>query len=152
MEVLGYFNENDGKLRITSNSLNSLPEGETAFVVRFTKLTNDQIHASDFGTAAGYLNGDKVNVNLIAPKVTPKNDNVYFNVYPNPTNDYIFIGIDMDVKAEIVDMNGRILVSNISVSANSAERVDVSSLPTGIYMIRVFGDDYTSTQRVIISK
>ena len=151
IQAVGYYNENDGKLRITSNSLDVLPAGNVVFMIRFTNLTGGQIHTSDFGTTVGYLNGDKVNVNLVTPgSTTSEGNDVDFSVYPNPTNDYLYIGIGKDVKAEIVDMNGRVVVSNISVSANSAQRIDVSGLASGIYSVRVFSNDYTSTQRVFI--
>lgn len=151
MQAVGYFNENDGKLRITSNSLDVLTEGQVAFMIRFTSLTEDNIEVEDFNAAVGYLNGDKVNVNLVSPgTTTPTGDDVYFNVYPNPTSEYLYIGISKDVTAEVVDMNGRVLMSGISVAANNKQRLDVSQLPSGVYTVRVFGDDYTSAQRVFI--
>lgn len=151
LQAVGHYNENDGKLRITSNSLDVLKEGAVAFMIRFTSLTGRTIDATDFNAAVGYLNGDKVNVDISAKGSVNTND-VTFNVYPNPTNDFLFIGISKDVTAEIVDMNGRVLVSNINVSANSRESVDVSSLPSGLYTIRVFSNDFTSTQRFFVGK
>ncbi len=151
IQAVGHFNENDGKLRITSNSLDVLKEGEVAFMIRFTTQSGSAIEASDINAAVGYLNGDKVNVE-ISTAGTVSNNDVRFDVYPNPTNDFLFIGISKDVTAEIVDMNGRVLVSNIKVSANSRNRVDVSSLPTGLYTIRVFSNDYTSAQRFFVGK
>jgi hypothetical protein len=151
MQAVAYYNENDGKLRITSNSLDVIPAGKVVFMVRFSNLTGGNINTADFGTTVGYLNGDKVNVNLkAAGSTTPEGSNVFFNVYPNPANDYLYIGIEKDVKAEIVDMNGRVVVSNISVSANSAKRIDVSGLTSGLYTIRVISDNYTSSKRVFI--
>ena len=122
-------------------------------MVRFNNLGGGKIHTSDFGSSVGYINGDQVNVNLTIPgSATSEGDDVHFNVYPNPTHDYLYIGIGKDVKAEIVDMNGRVVVSNISVSANNAQRIDVSALTSGLYTVRVFSNDYTSTQRVFIGK
>lgn len=151
IQAVGHFNDNDGKLRITSNSLDVLKEGEVAFLIRFNKLTDRTIEATDFNAAVGYLNGDKVNVEISTSGSVSNND-VRFDVYPNPTNDFLFIGISKDVTAEIVDMNGRVLVSNINVSANSRKSVDVSSLPSGLYTIRVFSNDYTSAQRFFVGK
>jgi|GEM_PF-494671 len=150
IQAVGHFNQNDSKLRITSNSLDVLKEGEVAFMIRFTTLTDDAIEASAINAAVGYLNGDKVNVE-VSPRSTGSND-VVFNVYPNPTSDFLYIGISKDVTADIIDMNGRVMLSNIVVSANSRQRVDVSSFPVGLYTIRVFSDDYTSAQRVFVGK
>jgi hypothetical protein len=151
VQAVGHFNEQDQKLRVTSNSLDVLKEGEAAFMIRFTRLSDATINVSDFNAAVGYLNGDKVNVDFVAPGVTSNND-VYFNVFPNPTSDFIYIGISKDVTAEIVDMNGRVMAKDIKVAANSKQRVDVSAFPVGLYTIRVFSNDYTSAQRVFVGK
>ncbi len=150
IQAVGHFNENDSKLRITSNSLDVLKEGEVAFMIRFTALSDRSIEASDINAAIGYLNGDKVNVEITLR--TTSSADVTFNVYPNPTSDFLYIGISKEVTAEIMDMSGRVMLSNITVSANSNQRVDVSSFPAGLYTIRVFSDDYTSAQRVFVGK
>ncbi|HEY3386640.1 MAG TPA: Ig-like domain-containing protein, partial [Saprospiraceae bacterium] len=152
IQAVGHFNENDGKLRITSNSLNTLVEGEVAFLIRFTRLSENTLDAADFQEATGYLNGDKVNVNLVAPGATPSSEEVTFTVYPNPASNELFINLSKDATAEIMDMNGRVVLSNITVSANAKERLDVSNLPGGLYTIRVFSTEFTSTQRVFIGK
>lgn len=151
LQAVGHYNENDGKLRITSNSLNVLSENEVVFMIRFAKLTGRNMETKDFNLSAGYLNGDKVTVNLLGSK-TGNNDDVRFNVYPNPVNDFLFVNVSQDVTAEIVDMNGRVIISGIEITADNSKRVDISNLPGGVYTVRVFGDAYTSAQRFFVHK
>ncbi len=152
IQAVGHFNDNDGKLRITSNSLTVLPLGQVAFMVRFARLTSEKIEVRDFNSTIGYLNGDKVDVNLFEGPASSNPADDKFIVYPNPTTDFLYIGITKDVTVEIVDMNGRILVSGVSVTANNTQKLDVSHLPMGVYTIRVFNNDYTSAQRFFIGK
>ena len=153
IQAVGHYNDADGRLRVTSNSLDVLKKGEVAFVIRFDRLAGNNVEAVDFNDAVGYLNGDKVNVNLVTPGATPSdNEKVTFTVNPNPVNDFVYISVSKDVTAEIVNMDGKVMISDIKVAANSRQRVDVSNLSSGLYTIRVFGDDYTSVQRVFIAK
>lgn len=62
----------------------------------------------------------------------------YLQVFPNPTDDYIYIkkGRKFDIEsAEIVDINGRI-VESISVDKiNNHDIIEVSHLENGVYFI-----------------
>ncbi len=151
LQAVGHYNDNDTKLRITSNSLTVLSENEVAFMIRFSKLTDRNMEASDFNLSAGYLNGDKVTVNLLSSKVE-NTDNVTFSLYPNPVNNFLFVNVSKDVTGEIVDMNGRVIMSGIEIIAHNSQHVDISNLPNGVYTVRVFGDAYTSAQRFFVHK
>ena len=57
-------------------------------------------------------------------------------IYPNPANNFVSIdGIDAGEMIIITDLNGRKLISTIASS--TSETVDISGLPTGIYVISV---------------
>ncbi|MDR2824433.1 MAG: leucine-rich repeat protein [Prevotellaceae bacterium] len=69
------------------------------------------------------------------------------NVYPNPANDRIFIeGEDFD-KVVIVDILGREAVRH-----NGGKEINISSLPNGVYGVRVIADNKTIATRKIIKK
>jgi len=53
-------------------------------------------------------------------------------VYPNPAADYIEISAPVDVDIVIRDMNGRVVVSE-----QSGKKINVQSLPNGIYTIMI---------------
>ncbi|HRF78328.1 MAG TPA: T9SS type A sorting domain-containing protein, partial [Chitinophagales bacterium] len=59
-----------------------------------------------------------------------------FDVYPNPADDYLFIK-HTDVnnhELQLIDINGKIISSIIS--NNSTNKIDVSYLSAGIYLLR----------------
>jgi hypothetical protein len=56
--------------------------------------------------------------------------------YPNPVRDYLTVsGIEADLAVNVFDMNGKLLQT--AVSKGSAVDINVSSLPAGVYLLRV---------------
>jgi len=57
------------------------------------------------------------------------------SVYPNPTNSILnVVGIQQAFDVEIIDMQGRIVSSSVSVNGNT---IDVSNLAVGMYNVRL---------------
>ncbi|WP_449386693.1 DUF7619 domain-containing protein [Chryseobacterium lineare] len=81
---------------------------------------------------------------LAASEINKENNTV--SIYPNPVKDVLNIQSKNEiVKAEIYDAAGRILIS-ASVKGNS---INVSELPKGNYIIKLFTKDKTFTQKII---
>ena len=59
-------------------------------------------------------------------------------VCPNPATDYIDVFVEQNGQAEIIDMNGK-TVMNIQLN-NKVNRVSISNLPMGTYVLRVNGE------------
>ena len=59
-------------------------------------------------------------------------------VCPNPATDYIDVFVEQNGQAEIIDMNGK-TVKNIQLN-NKVNRVSISNLPMGTYVLRVNGE------------
>ena len=59
----------------------------------------------------------------------------FFEVYPNPTNDFIFIDSSFTIaKIQLIDIRGReVLFWN-----NEMEAYDLSVLENGIYFLKIF--------------
>ncbi|MCI4668951.1 MAG: aryl-sulfate sulfotransferase [Bacteroidia bacterium] len=68
-------------------------------------------------------------------------------VFPNPTQNTLFVEWEKPVNAELFDLNGRVL-STYQLQAGRNE-IQVPELQTGIYFLRI-GEKYT--QRVLINK
>lgn len=74
------------------------------------------------------------------------NDKAELSIYPNPVKDVLNIqSKNQIVKAEIYDINGRILVST-SLKGNS---INVSELSKGNYIIKLFTKDKTTVHKFI---
>ncbi len=76
-------------------------------------------------------------------------ENKTFSIYPNPANEVININGDYipNTKIEIMDLYGRICFSN-----EFSNHIDVSSLKTGIYFIRISNQQILHTSKIIISR
>ena len=83
-----------------------------------------------------------------------------YSVYPNPANEVLNIDIELtshqgnDVEIEIVDINGRVIQSQnapqLDRGYNHLE-VDLSEIPSGVYMINFAGTrDYIKESHIVI--
>ncbi|MBR4135648.1 MAG: T9SS type A sorting domain-containing protein [Bacteroidales bacterium] len=71
-----------------------------------------------------------------------------FSVYPNPAEDRLTIqGPDGKFNYQMHDLTGRLLMSG---NGQNQEVLSVSSLPAGVYMLRLQSDCQTVTQKVIV--
>lgn len=105
----------------------------------------------DNGTILHYTTGTSV-------KGHPGNPT--FEVYPNPAKDnifFIFNSTNEDaVEIEISDMTGKVVSSNFSQLRGHGDqriRVDISSLPKGVYLYRLIftASDKTETGKLIVN-
>lgn len=69
-------------------------------------------------------------------------DNVMskFSLYPNPSRGFIQLTLDRFEHLEIYDLNGR-LVKEFDGAYTKNDRLDISDLSSGMYMVRVKGDN-----------
>ena len=72
-------------------------------------------------------------------------------LYPNPAKDLVNLKFNeaVDFKVEISDLLGKVVVNQSFTSKNRIS-MDVSSLPEGLYMIRVVTDNKTYLDRLIV--
>ena len=60
-------------------------------------------------------------------------------VCPNPATDYIDVFVNQeDDQAEIIDLNGKVVMT-VQLK-NEVNRISISDLPKGMYMIRANGE------------
>ncbi len=73
-----------------------------------------------------------------------------FRIYPNPAKDIFYVeNVGPDIKRDmrLYDMAGRLIASRYS--AESVEIFDISSFPSGIYILRISGIDGECTHKII---
>lgn len=71
-----------------------------------------------------------------------------FSVYPNPSNGVFNISTSETVKVSIVDITGKTVCQANSLEDNTV--VDLSSLQSGIYLMKVKGETINKTEKLII--
>lgn len=80
-------------------------------------------------------------INLTAPLSTSDFENNSISVYPNPTNDFIYVqGVENTTKSQVVitDMLGKKVFSS---SQLNVDKIDVSNLNSGIYILSISSND-----------
>jgi hypothetical protein len=80
-----------------------------------------------------------------SPEPTP----IQSRFFPNPTTDELFIELSEFSTASyaIVDLTGQVLLTNSLKATKTA--LDLSHLPTGIYLMRLFVDGQTTTRQLM---
>jgi len=74
----------------------------------------------------------------------------YFNVYPNPVNDILNIGMKNNIEVKsmsVYDILGQLLIA--VPNAKTVSKIDVSKLTTGNYFLKMITDKGTSSVKFI---
>lgn len=104
-------------------------------VVKFAFLlaqTNDEVYLDD----VMFVESSGTKVNNV--------NNASFSVFPNPAKNVLFVAGKAGMKVELYNIAGSLVMSKITSTAN--EKMDISTLPTGLYLIKVDNQ----TQKLIV--
>ncbi len=84
-------------------------------------------------------------------KLVDLDDNTML-VYPNPNIGQFTIETDLDEYAlEILDMTGKVIFREVSLTTN-VYRAELSTVESGVYFVRLTGNDTVLTRRVVIER
>ena len=80
-------------------------------------------------------------------------DEQYLKVFPNPASDYVTIALANATQSEysLYDIAGREIAKGV-LTAETPVRLDLSHLANGVYYIKVLGENFRSTEKIIVSK
>jgi hypothetical protein len=79
-------------------------------------------------------------------------DNDFVKIYPNPSNGVFNITSLRNIEnasIAIVDVNGRIVYKEVKTIQGTSS-IDLSNLNTGIYIMKIKGDNFNKTEKIII--
>ena len=79
-------------------------------------------------------------------------NNDMLRIYPNPTNGFINIRINNyvgKVNFQVIDINGRIVSEYKNQDFNVEKALDLNNLQSGVYVIKIIGDDLNFTEKII---
>jgi hypothetical protein len=75
-------------------------------------------------------------------------------VYPNPTSDYLFFYINPvasnNFTAYLLDLQGRVILSQENIQPTISYAFDVSQLPKGMYLLRLKNADKEYSEKVLV--
>jgi poly(beta-D-mannuronate) lyase len=75
-------------------------------------------------------------------------------IYPNPTKDIIhFLDPKNSIKEiQLYTLNGRKIIKKQFLDVTTNSIVDISFLENGVYLLKINGNNYTTSRKIIISK
>jgi len=150
------FNENDLTLRFSSYTLD-FNQGyllsEPIVDIRFNILTG-LLDSTDLDIVAVYLNGEpcsfivKVDASVGLENTMKKAS--FVNVFPNPTSNFVSLTCSDNAIAEIVDLNGKSIISNIELNAGQNTSVATNNIASGVYFVKFMTSNKTQFRKLII--
>jgi heat shock protein HslJ len=126
------------------------PVGYTLYELHDNGVLNSQVYSGNDGVdyfwyemVPGFLSHFR-NVLILS---TPENIAPIFSLYPNPTIDIISVETSEKLNTiAILDTTGRIVLENKAITNNT---INVSSLKTGVYFIKIFTLQGSAVKRFI---
>ena len=128
-------------------------QNETGGYLKLVDVYNSNIIASTAISDDNYfyeLQLDNYPFAIDAYNLLDSNENVqnnldYLTIYPNPSTDFVYInGTDKELVAIVVDLLGKqVLRESIN------EKLDISQLEKGVYILQLSDGDKLTTQRII---
>ena len=123
----------------------SYQDGTILDTVTFPAQTTDMSYArSPNGTGSWVIKAPTYNVNndSLGTSEVVKNSSK-FNIYPNPTSDFVTVNSD-DEKIDrilVYNMQGRVITNKGGINKTNYT-VDLSAYPTGVYILKVNDKSY----------
>ncbi|MGE0568811.1 MAG: T9SS type A sorting domain-containing protein, partial [Bacteroidia bacterium] len=154
MQSLANYNADDQTLRFTSNSMQAYDKNQSLISVRF-ELNNGQFSAADVNSIAAYLNGKQVETELSGSATgISNNTNVenMISVYPNPVKDMLNVLVAENAIVQLMDAGGRQIFVQTNVYANQKEEINTLGLANGIYILKVYNENFVSTSKVVVNR
>ena len=142
----------DGSIsyRLVSNSNESeLTASLRGGVLRMTRLSGEEGTATLVIQATSHNQTIDFEVNVIMHYVYDAVDDnvmVMISVYPNPTQDVIFVGASDGLLLQQVEVFN---VTGQKVLSSTENEINVSDLKSGMYFVRVTADDRIVIQRIV---
>ena len=94
--------------------------------------------------------------NILFTGIDEANENSSsLQLFPNPASDnvYLFSNVNAIQKVNVLDAEGRIVISSLNGLLNNNKMVlNTSALPSGIYLFQIISDREIQTRKVLIQR
>jgi hypothetical protein len=144
----------DHTLRFTSNSRKNYEPEKTIAWIRFS-TGNGKINSDDLSEMVGYLNGERVNMDvkrtLLTARMAPVVNDKNVQVYPNPASSLLNVLVTEKALVQLLDLQGKEVLTELHANANEKLEIHTENIANGIYLLKTSNEHFTSTQQVVIS-
>ena len=90
-------------------------------------------------------------VGTFTPNATQQN----FNIYPNPSGDFIFLDVQKEIDNTEMEVNIYSLTENLvmkKIFQNNPTKIDIEGLVNGIYILTINSNISFKSQKLIIQR
>jgi len=152
IESFSHFNTNDRTLRFTSNDFSNFDKNSNVVSVQFD-AAKGMINLEDLTSVKGMLDGKAVNVELrgLAAGVAALDASNSVKVYPNPAAGLLNIVAGVNSKVIITDISGKEVIFAGDLNANMQQAINVSNFANGMYLVKVYNENFNKVERVVIN-
>lgn len=132
---------------VTSSNFNDLISVDLSpSIWEGVELTSLQFEITATQDSTNYFVIDNLTFESIAiPTSTEELDEPQISISPNPTAGMIQVATELPALVDVMDLTGKAIRQNIS----SEYSIDLSSLPAGIYFIKVKIDEYQKIEKIV---
>jgi len=75
----------------------------------------------------------------------------FLSTYPNPASNTILFMLPQDAQVSVFDLSGRVVATQaFSLNGGAMPIMDVSSLPSGTYLVKAEGEDYAASAKIVV--
>ncbi len=142
----------DKILRLTSNSAKAIETDKNIVSLRFKTLTGN-VSNTDLSLVRGLLNGKQVQFELkgnITTGISTNSSGISVQAYPNPVNSILNVISPERAIVELMDLQGRQVIISTMVNANEKQEIGVENIAAGMYLLKVYNENFIITQRIVI--
>ena len=98
-------------------------------------------------TTSGYNIPKPINCNISATSIKKHIARELINIYPNPSNNHIFVETSVPGLIELYNLQGQLILNTAIIQA--VTKIDLSGLPKGVYMLKASTDNGYSINKII---
>jgi hypothetical protein len=150
-ESLSYFNTDDNTLRFTSYHIANFKTDRSVATVKFN-LVNGQLSASDLAGSLAFINGENAEVAFVGS--IGSNNVDYTNVvsvFPNPASSFVQVITPELATVQLMDASGRIISTNMNVTAGQALTLSTAELASGVYFVKISNDNFSVNKKIVVN-
>jgi Secretion system C-terminal sorting domain len=153
-----HYNPNDSTVRFTSSNLVAIANATPIALIHFDFLggITPILDSTDLYNLKSYLNGDASSEVIIPPTTVGLNDNLAaewgLSLFPVPTSSELNVKINRDANLEVLSLDGKLVMSNINLSFQGFNTLNLQDLQNGIYLVRVISEGSVFSQKIVIAK
>ena len=153
-----HYNTNDSTVRFTSSNLVSIANGVPIALIHFDFVggTTPLLDSTDLYNLKSYLNGDPSSEVIIPPTTVGLNDDLAaewgLTLFPVPASSELSIKINRDANLEVLSLDGKLVLSNINLSFQGINTLNLQDLQNGIYLVRVISEGSVFSKKIVIAK